>query len=613
MKKNYLFTLLLTFSFSIISFGQVILAEGFDYADGSLVPNGGWAREGGTSGDFQVVSGEAVVQHGTPSEDVKLAFTEISGSVYVAFDFSVDDLGAVYSGSDNEYFAHLDFKARVDIVPPSANGDYSIGISSAASTADVIWATDLIFGTKYRALIKYDQDTGTASLWIDPSSSTDTSIVGAEDGANSVKEFELRQSDSSENETIRVDNLMIGQTFDDVLVFSAPTEPSLSIAGVTDNQVFSPETTEVPVSLNINNFTLSGDDGSGNSDGSGDGYIKGTLQESGQQDDISNQFSTTPENINVNPGSSYTLIAELVDNDGNSLSPVVSSSVSFSVATYSQIASLADLRTATEGNYYDLSNEVVLTYVGSSRNQKYIQDASGAILIDDNDGIITTSYNVGDGITGIQGKLGSFGGVLQFIPQGDPGNATSTGNAISAQVVTIGDLTANFEDYESEWITINDVSFSDADGSAVFGSGQNYDITDGTNTLVFRTAFSNADLIGEIIPSSSANITGLASEFNGTFQIFGTSLADIVLGINNNIIEGFGTYPNPISNGKFVLSTSSSDVKQVSIYNVLGKKVFVQNVSGTKSDIDVSLITSGVYILKVTEGNKTATSKLVIK
>jgi hypothetical protein len=613
MKKNYLFTLLLTFSFSIISFGQVILAEGFDYADGSLVPNGGWAREGGTSGDFQVVSGEAVVQHGTPSEDVKLAFTEISGSVYVAFDFSVDDLGAVYSGSDNEYFAHLDFKARVDIVPPSANGDYSIGISSAASTADVIWATDLIFGTKYRALIKYDQDTGTASLWIDPSSSTDTSIVGAEDGANSVKEFELRQSDSSENETIRVDNLMIGQTFDDVLVFSAPTEPSLSIAGVTDNQVFPPETTEVPVSLNINNFTLSGDDGSGNSDGSGDGYIKGTLQESGQQDDTSNQFSTTPENIPVNPGSSYTLIAELVDNDGNSLSPVVSSSVSFSVATYSQIASLADLRTATEGNYYDLSNEVVLTYVGSSRNQKYIQDATGAILIDDNDGIITTSYNVGDGITGIQGKLGSFGGVLQFIPQGDPGNATSTGNAISAQVVTIGDLTANFEDYESEWITINDVSFSDADGSAVFGSGQNYDITDGTNTLVFRTAFSNADLIGEIIPSSSANITGLASEFNGTFQIFGTSLADIVLGINNNIIEGFGTYPNPVSNGKFVLSTSSSDVKQVSIYNVLGKKVFVQSVSGIKSDIDVSLITSGVYILKVTEGNKTATSKLVIK
>jgi hypothetical protein len=613
MKKNYLFTLLLTFSFSIISFGQVILAEGFDYADGSLVPNGGWAREGGTSGDFQVVSGEAVVQHGTPSEDVKLAFTEISGSVYVAFDFSVDDLGAVYSGSDNEYFAHLDFKARVDIVPPSANGDYSIGISSAASTADVIWATDLIFGTKYRALIKHDQDTGTASLWIDPSSSTDTSIVGAEDGANSVKEFELRQSDSSENETIRVDNLMIGQTFDDVLVFSAPTEPSLSIAGVTDNQVFPPETTEVPVSLNINNFTLSGDDGSGNSDGSGDGYIKGTLQESGQQDDTSNQFSTTPENIPVNPGSSYTLIAELVDNDGNSLSPVVSSSVSFSVATYSQIASLADLRTATEGNYYDLSNEVVLTYVGSSRNQKYIQDATGAILIDDNDGIITTSYNVGDGITGIQGKLGSFGGVLQFIPQGDPGNATSTGNAISAQVVTIGDLTANFEDYESEWITINDVSFSDADGSAVFGSGQNYDITDGTNTLVFRTAFSNADLIGEIIPSSSANITGLASEFNGTFQIFGTSLADIVLGINNNIIEGFGTYPNPVSNGKFVLSTSSSDVKQVSIYNVLGKKVFVQSVSGIKSDIDVSLITSGVYILKVTEGNKTATSKLVIK
>lgn len=566
MKKNYLFTLLLTFSFSIISFGQEMLVNGdLESWDDATTPTS-WDKAENIIQESSEVHGggfSALRNGGSSTKDLSQNITGIIGG--------------------DSYTISVWYKADGDGTDARIWSFWRTGTTNLDDNVDELRGPNN----------QYFDNNG--NQW-----SEYTVTLNAPASADAFF-FEVR---SYSNSTVYWDDLSF--------FHNATSEPSINISNPSNTE-YNPSTTEVPVSLNINNFTLSGDDGSGNSDGSGDGYIKGTLQESGQQDDISNQFSTTPENINVNPGSSYTLIAELVDNDGNSLSPVVSSSVSFSVATYSQIASLADLRTATEGNYYDLSNEVVLTYVGSSRNQKYIQDATGAILIDDNDGIITTSYNVGDGITGIQGKLGSFGGVLQFIPQGDPGNATSTGNAISAQVVTIGDLTANFEDYESEWITINDVSFSDADGSAVFGSGQNYDITDGTNTLVFRTAFSNADLIGEIIPSSSANITGLASEFNGTFQIFGTSLADIVLGINNNIIEGFGTYPNPVSNGKFVLSTSSSDVKQVSIYNVLGKKVFVQNVSGTKSDIDVSLITSGVYILKVTEGNKTATSKLVIK
>jgi hypothetical protein len=39
--------------------------------------------------------------------------------------------------------------------------------------------------------------------------------------------FALRQSDSSENETVRVDNLLVGDTFDDVCPDCAPvpTQP----------------------------------------------------------------------------------------------------------------------------------------------------------------------------------------------------------------------------------------------------------------------------------------------------------------------------------------------------------------------------------------------------
>lgn len=223
MKKNYFLTLLITL-ISAVSFGQVILAENFSYTDGSLVGNSTWENVSGTSGDFLVSSGKAIVKHGTPSEDVKIPFTSVSGDVYAGFDFSVDDLGAPYkSGSDFEYFTHLAFKARMDIKTGENGGDYTVGISSSSGSAEATWATDLTFGQTYRAIIKFDQVTGTAQLWINPSASTDTSISGSATSAATVVSFDLRQSDSEENETVRVDDLMIGQAFANVLVYSGAT------------------------------------------------------------------------------------------------------------------------------------------------------------------------------------------------------------------------------------------------------------------------------------------------------------------------------------------------------------------------------------------------------
>lgn len=247
MKKNYILTLLVTL-ITAVSFGQVLVSEDFSYSDGSLVGNGNWENVSGTAGDFLVSSGQAVVEHGTPSEDVKIPFTAGDGSVYVAFDFSVDDLGAPYgTGTDFEYFAHLAFKARIDIVSGSNGGDYSVGISSGGSTAESTWASDLTFGQSYRLVAKFDQVTGIAELWINPTASTDTSISGSESIGN-VSSFDLRQSDSSENETVRVDNLMIGKTFGDVLTFSAT-------ASVKNNTIEGFATYPNPVSNS--KFTLS--------------------------------------------------------------------------------------------------------------------------------------------------------------------------------------------------------------------------------------------------------------------------------------------------------------------------------------------------------------------
>ena len=61
------------------------------------------------------------------------------------------------------------------------------------------------------------------------------------------------------------------------------------------------------------------------------------------------------------------------------------------------------------------------------------------------------------------------------------------------------------------------------------------------------------------------------------------------------------------------ITTFNTIEKKVTIYNVLGKRVFTQKFSVNKKQLDLSHISSGIYVMKVIEGDKVATKKLIIK
>jgi hypothetical protein len=60
-----------------------------------------------------------------------------------------------------------------------------------------------------------------------------------------------------------------------------------------------------------------------------------------------------------------------------------------------------------------------------------------------------------------------------------------------------------------------------------------------------------------------------------------------------------------------------SQIVSLAIYNAFGTKVLEKNFSGNKQffiqDISVENLKSGIYIVKVQSGNKSANSKLIIK
>ena len=601
MKKFYF--LLFTLMTASTAIGQVIIAEDFTYPDGSLVANSAWLTTSGTANQMQVVSGQAVVNH-NDSEDVEITFASVTGSVYAGFDFSVDDLGATYSGTDNEYFAHMDFAARIDIVEGTSGGDFSVGISTTTSTAEAVWGTDLTFGQTYRLIVEYDQDGGIAELWINPTLESDTSISGSVDTTPAtIGSFDLRQSGSSENETIRIDNLMVGQTFDDVLTFQAPTEPSLTILSPTNGTVLAPGTTSVDLTISVQNFVV------GNPGAGIDGHINWTINTVSQP----MKYDTDAETLTVADGQSYTIFMELVDNSDNPLDPAVEATLDFSVAAITQVSDIATLRAGSQGEFYELTGEALITYIvtENTRNQKYIQDDTGGMLIDDPSGTITTSFNIGDGMTGIKGELSQFSGVLQFIPMENVASASSTGNVVTPEEISVATFLASGEDYESELIKINNVTFEDM---GVFADNTNYNIADGADVTVARVAFGDENLIGATIPTGTSSVIGLGGQFNSTYQILPRYLSDVEgasLSVDTFAANNFDVYPNPVTNGYVnIVSTNSNNI-DVAIYDILGKRVV--NTEIINNQVDVSALKTGIYMLQMTQNGNTITKKLVIK
>ena len=79
----------------------------------------------------------------------------------------------------------------------------------------------------------------------------------------------------------------------------------------------------------------------------------------------------------------------------------------------------------------------------------------------------------------------------------------------------------------------------------------------------------------------------------------------------NTSIEGLSLYPNPVSNGKVYISTKEDLEKEITIFDVLGKKVLQTQLSSR--ELNVSSLSPGVYIIKINENQATATRKLIIR
>ncbi len=290
------------------------------------------------------------------------------------------------------------------------------------------------------------------------------------------------------------------------------------------------------------------------------------------------------------------------------------------------VSTIAELREGlTDGTPYRLTGEAYVTFARATRNQKYIQDETGGILVDDAPGRISEFYARGDVMTNVVGRLSVFQGVTQFIPLTDPGVPAGTADVVAVDL-SLADI--DLELHESMLVRVPEVNFGGVTG--VFNAGTNYDILDPSleegESRIFRTIFTadEVNYIGLPIPSGNITLEAIVSQFNGTIQLTARNGEGLGLDVStrdDEIPSGFElsqNYPNPFNpttNIRYTLP-QAADVT-LAVYDVLGRRVAMlvnqQQTAGQHTvSFDASRLASGTYIYRIQAGNFTSTKKMML-
>ena len=113
------------------------------------------------------------------------------------------------------------------------------------------------------------------------------------------------------------------------------------------------------------------------------------------------------------------------------------------------------------------------------------------------------------------------------------------------------------------------------------------------------------------IPSTTGDyaVEVLLNSCVDTSSCYNVVITDLVY-FENSVIE---LYPNPTKQYVNIILPNFSDVKSISVYNLLGKKVLDKSEINKNNLIDISKLISGTYFISIETNENIITKKLIIK
>lgn len=385
--------------------------------------------------------------------------------------------------------------------------------------------------------------------------------------------------------------------------FVANVTPSENSLAVTFNEILDPSTAQ-----NVSNYSLD----------NGVSVTSATLNGS-------------VVTLGVSPalveGNTYTLIVNNVADVAGNVMTADTITFNYGVSQDFQVADIAALRAKwtdaldINGSHfgndvYKLTGHVIVTGINESyRHQIYIQDATGAIVIDDPNGLITTALETGDEITNIYGKLSDYYGQLQFaVSETFSDEALSIYNDVLPLNVTIANLqdVEFMNQHQSELIRLNDVTFA---ATGTIANNTKYTVSQNgqSGEVVWIHFWNVTGLTGEPIPTAAVNLTGVNKISYGVYYLIPRNGADLGTGIPQYLTENdLVVYPNPVSDRLTVkLRTNDFQVSNMAVYDINGKLIRTEAVSDNQIEMSMQNLAAGNYFLRLSDGKHSVTTKFM--
>ena len=326
-------------------------------------------------------------------------------------------------------------------------------------------------------------------------------------------------------------------------------------------------------------------------------------------------------------GNTYTLIVNNVADVAGNVMTADTITFTYGVDPQFQVANIAALRakwtdaldvngTHFGNDVYKLTGHVIVTGINDSyRHQIFIQDATGAIVIDDPNGKVVTALESGDEIANIYGTLTDYYGLLQFaVTEEFNSPAISIYNDVSPLTVTVAEM-QNVEymnAHQCELIRMEDVTFNEA---GTFVNGTKYTLTQNgtTGTGVWIHFYNVPGITGEAIPTGPTNLTGVNKISYSQYYLIPRIAADLGTGVPQYLTENdVVVYPNPVADQLTVsLRTNAFQVSDLAVYDINGKLILTQPVSDNQIRVNAQQLASGHYFLRLSDGKNSVTTKFV--
>lgn len=224
-------------------------------------------------------------------------------------------------------------------------------------------------------------------------------------------------------------------------------------------------------------------------------------------------------------------------------------------------------------------------------------DCAGAIVL-----TVAADYATGNILTS---KLGATASEVVDPSIPAPGCASYVGGDVWFSAVVPASGTITFETAEEPG------SFTDG-GLAVYNGACGAlalvncddDLGVGNFSLLALTGTPGETLYARVWRFGNAGSRDIMAA--GDFRI---AAYDASLSTNSFDMNGFKAYPNPVKN-MFKVSYVK-EISSISVHNLVGQEVMTKKVNALNSDVDMSALASGTYLVKVTSEGLTKTIKVI--